>query len=107
MAEARLLLIIPKFHMRGSKWGATPSKIRRVFSMTKHRGNPNWGKPDQSGPVVHLPSSFEQIVKEFNLTPDQYVASARLREWARLNRNSKYIPEALLKEWGFEVDSPV
>jgi hypothetical protein len=81
--------------------------MERVYPMTKHRGNPNWGKPDQSGPVVPLPSSFEQIVEEFNLTPDQYVASARLREWARLNRNSKYIPEALLKEWGFEVDSPL
>ena len=51
-----------KFHAQGSKWGATPSKTRRVNPMTKHRGNPNWGKPDQSGPVVHLPSSFEQKI---------------------------------------------
>jgi hypothetical protein len=73
--------------------------------MAKHRGNPNWGKMDQGGPVVASPSSFENIVKGFGLTPDQYLSSSRLREWARLNKNSKYIPEKLLKDWGFEVDS--
>src|SRR5579883_3104927 len=65
--------------------------------MAKRRGNPNWGKPEPIGPVVPTVTSFEQIVKEYKLTPDQYVRSTRLREWARRNRNSKYIPEALLK----------
>ena len=46
-----------------------------------------------------------QIVKEFKLTPDQYIRSTRLREWARRNKNSKYIPEALLEAWGFEIES--
>jgi hypothetical protein len=64
-------------------------------SMAKRRGNPNWGKPEPIGPVV----------KEFKLTPDQYVRSTRLREWARRNKNSKYIPEALLEAWGFEIES--
>jgi hypothetical protein len=45
------------------------------------------------------------VVKEFKLTPDQYVRSTRLREWARRNKNSKYIPEALLEAWGFEIES--
>ncbi|WP_158790363.1 hypothetical protein [Granulicella sp. L60] len=75
--------------------------------MAKRRGNPNWGKADQQGPVVIVPSSFEQIVEEFGLTPAQYISSARLREWARLNKNSKYVPEMLLEEWGFGVDSAV
>ena len=44
-------------------------------------------------------------MKEFKLTPDQYVRSTRLREWARRNKNSKYIPEALLEAWGFEIES--
>ena len=73
--------------------------------MAKRRGNPNWGKPDTIGPVEITPTSFERVVKEFGLTPDQYVRSARLREWARSNKNSKYVPEALLEAWGFEVDS--
>ena len=73
--------------------------------MAKRRGNPNWGKPEPIGPVVPTVTSFEQIVKEFKLTPDQYIRSTRLREWARRNKNSKYIPEALLEAWCFEIDS--
>jgi len=73
--------------------------------MAKRRGNPNWGKPEPIGPVVPTVTSFEQIVKEFKLNPDQYIRSTRLREWARRNKNSKYIPEALLEAWGFEIES--
>lgn len=72
--------------------------------MTKRRGNPNWGKPEPPRPIVIVPTSFERAVEEFKLTPDQYVRSVRLREWARANKNSKYIPEALLEAWGFDVD---
>ena len=74
-------------------------------SMAKRRGNPNWGKPEPIGPVVPTVTSFELVVKEYKLTPDQYVRSTRLREWARRNKNSKYIPEALLEAWGFEIES--
>jgi hypothetical protein len=80
------------------------SKLRNK-SMAKRRGNPNWGKPEPIGPVVPTVTSFEQVVKEFKLTPDQYIRSTRLREWARRNKNSKYIPEALLEAWGFEIES--
>ena len=45
------------------------------------------------------------VVKEFKLQPDQYIRSTRLREWARKNKNSKYIPEPLLEAWGFEIES--
>jgi hypothetical protein len=74
-------------------------------TMAKRRGNPNWGKPEPIGPVVPTVTSFEQVVKEFKLTPDQYIRSTRLREWARRNKNSKYIPETLLEAWGFEIES--
>jgi hypothetical protein len=73
--------------------------------MARRRGNPNWGKPEPIGPVVPVVTSFEQAVKEFKLTPDQYIRSTRLREWARRNKNSKYIPEPLLEAWGFEIES--
>ena len=53
--------------------------------MAKRRGNPNWGKPEPIGPVVPTITSFELVVKEYKLTPDQYVRSTRLREWARRN----------------------
>ncbi len=78
---------------------------QRGIFMAKRRGNPNWGKPEPIGPVVPTITSFEQVVKEYKLTPDQYIRSTRLREWARRNKNSKYIPEALLEAWGFEIES--
>jgi hypothetical protein len=88
---------------RGSK--ENPCCLKEQKSMAKRRGNPNWGKPEPIGPVVPTVTSFEQIVKEFKLPPDQYIRSTRLREWARRNKNSKYIPEALLEAWGFEIES--
>ena len=80
-------------------------KRQDEFNMARRRGNPNWGKPEPIGPVVPVVTSFEQAVKEFKLTPDQYIRSTRLREWARRNKNSKYIPEPLLEAWGFEIES--
>jgi hypothetical protein len=80
-------------------------KKRGIIFMAKRRGNPNWGKPEPIGPVVPTITSFEMVVKEYKLTPDQYIRSTRLREWARRNKNSKYIPEALLEAWGFEIES--
>ncbi len=72
--------------------------------MAKRRGNPNWGKAE-TGPVTPTISEFEQVAREFNLHPDQYITSSRLREWASRNRNQKYIPEPLLEAWGFEAES--
>ena len=73
--------------------------------MAKQRGNPNWGKPQPIGLAVPTITEFEQVTKEFKLQPDQYIRSTRLREWARKNKNNKYIPESLLEAWGFEVES--
>jgi hypothetical protein len=73
--------------------------------MAKRRGNPNWGKPEPSGPIVPSITEFELIIRELNLQPDQYITSTRVREWARRNKNSKFLPEPLLEEWGFEVES--
>jgi exoribonuclease II len=73
--------------------------------MAKRRGNPNWGKPELMGSVVTTVTGFAQVVRELNLQPDQYIRSTQLREWAGRNKNSKFIPELLLKEWVFEVES--
>jgi hypothetical protein len=109
--------IIPKMKTNDFPQGTpgpqpAPEEVRQIHalfkdttSMAKRRGNPNWGKPEPIGPVVPTVTSFEQIVKEFKLPPDQYIRSTRLREWARRNKNSKYIPEALLEAWGFEIES--
>jgi hypothetical protein len=73
--------------------------------MAKKRGNPNWGKPEPLGPATPIITEFEQAVRKFNLLPEQYIRSIRLREWASRNKNSKYIPEPLLEAWGFEIES--
>ena len=73
--------------------------------MAKRRGNPNWGKPEPNGPVIPTITEFEKVTHEFNLQPDQYIRSIQLREWASRNKNSKFIPETLLKAWGIEVES--
>jgi hypothetical protein len=75
--------------------------------MAKRRGNPNWGKPERSGSLLPTATEFEQAVRKFELKPDEYVNSVRLREWALRNRHSKYIPESLLKAWGLGVYIPL
>jgi hypothetical protein len=70
--------------------------------MAKKRGNPNWGKPDIRVPSV-APTSFEDVVKKLRLSPADYEGSLQLKEWVRKNKDQKYIPNDLLKLWGFEV----
>ena len=45
--------------------------------MAKRRGNPNWGKPEPIGPVIPTVTEFEQVVREYKLSPDQYLRSTR------------------------------
>jgi hypothetical protein len=70
--------------------------------MAKQRGNPNWGKPEPAVFETTI-SSFESLVKSLGLTPDQYVSSAELKEWARRNKDQKYIPLDLLEAWGMKA----
>lgn len=73
--------------------------------MAKRRGNPSWGKPEPFLPTT--PSTFESLVKVLKLTPDQYKDSAALKDWVRQNRTQKYVPQELLRAWGFTVESEV
>jgi hypothetical protein len=66
------------------------------------RGNPNWGKDQTEAPVR---CAFELKVDELGLTPDLYLRSAELRAWAAAHKNTRYIPETLLKAWGLVPDT--
>jgi hypothetical protein len=46
-------------------------------------------------------SEFERVVEALGLSPAEYQSSSALREWARQNRDYKYVPSELLKAWGF------
>jgi hypothetical protein len=66
------------------------------------RGNPNWGKPSQ--PLRPLLTEFEMQVGRLRLSKAEYVASVQLRHWCEDNRNRRYVPEWLLKEWRITVE---
>jgi hypothetical protein len=69
----------------------------------RKRGNSNWGRP--MPPARALATAFEMRVSELRLTVESYVLSIELRSWCEENRNRCYVPEWLLDEWGFRVDS--
>jgi hypothetical protein len=53
-----------------------------------------------------MPTSFEHIVKELGLSPDEYQNSVLLKNWVRQNMDEKYVPSDLLKAWGFLEAEP-
>jgi len=66
------------------------------------QGNKNWCKPELPT-VVRTVTEFERTVSEFKLRPDEYATSTQLRLWVEQNRNSRYVPEYLLRAWKLEV----
>ena len=46
-------------------------------------------------------ASFDEIVKNMGLSPEQFEGSAELKEWVRANMGQKYVPIDLLIAWGF------
>jgi len=69
------------------------------------RGNPNWGKPFIA--VPNLPTKFELTVGELKLDPndgESLARSSELKEWARRNFYSRYVPEFLLLAWNMTID---
>ena len=70
--------------------------------MTKRRGNPLWGKPNQpDAPVV--PTLFETRLKEWGITIEQAKSSKRVREFIRIHQGNRYVPEEILKAHNFYV----
>jgi hypothetical protein len=47
-----------------------------------------------------MPTSFEQIVEELGLSPEEYQSSRVLKNWVRRNMDNKYVPWEFLKAWG-------
>lgn len=66
----------------------------------KNRGKANWWK---SAPPAILQTTFEALVEKLGLKEDELLESARLREWAKRNAESKYVPEKLLKAWNIRA----
>ena len=66
-------------------------------ALARKRGNPNWRRPIPSGPAVA--TEFERRVNQLQFPAEMYISSAELRACCERNRNRRYVPEWLLKEW--------
>jgi hypothetical protein len=73
--------------------------------VAKKRGNPNWGKPEVNTIPYTGVSSFEAVVKRLRLSPAQYEVSIPLQEWARKNKDQKYMSSNLLTGMGLGCES--
>jgi hypothetical protein len=51
-----------------------------------------------------LPTSFEETVRRLKLSEKDYRSSVPLKEWAQKHKDSKYVPQDLLEEWGIVVN---
>jgi hypothetical protein len=72
--------------------------------MHKRHVNQGWGTTGVAPVRPATDSSFEMTAKMMGLSPAQYKDSTQLKEWARANRQRKYIPPDLLISWGFELE---
>jgi hypothetical protein len=71
--------------------------------MPHRRGNPNWG----TGRLIEipwLPTAFEEQVQRLGLNEQTCATSQELEQWCKRNKDSRYIPEWLLKHWRISVD---
>jgi hypothetical protein len=55
-----------------------PRSVNRTFT-----------KPETRRSLVSTPNSFEQIVKELNISPGEYRRSPELKEWVRRYKDVK------------------
>jgi hypothetical protein len=76
--------------------------ITSLAMVHRNKGNPNWGRPLPSAPVVA--TEFESVALRLGLTKETYSSSIQLRTWCQRNVNRCYVPEGLLKEWGIIPD---
>jgi hypothetical protein len=60
--------------------------------VAKKRGNSDWGKPEGNTVPYTGTSSFEAVIKKLHLSPTEYEGSIPLQEWARKNKDQKYVP---------------
>jgi hypothetical protein len=69
------------------------------------RARSDWssGIPAEVPPAAQ--TEFEILAGDLNLTEQSYSGSQQLKKWCEDNRNRRFVPEWLLKEWGIRVDS--
>ena len=51
--------------------------------------------PNDSSITLHGESTFEHLVRQLHLSPNEYATSAELKEWVRKNKDQRYVPTTL------------
>jgi hypothetical protein len=57
------------------------------------------------GALTATPPTFESVAQMLGLSPKDYGGSIPLKEWAKRNKDHKYVPLDLLEAWGLLPDS--
>ena len=72
-----------------------------AVSMRRHRINRNFTTAEAIQPLILFPSSFEQVVKALNISPEEYESSLELKEWVRGNKDHKDVPRGCWRHLDF------
>jgi len=71
----------------------------------RNRGNPLWGGKATTLPKAAAITEFERMVAHLGLhTEREMVASETLRMWLRKYKNTRYVPESVLRACGMEAE---
>ena len=69
--------------------------------MRRRRINRDFTKPEAIQPLIFFPSSFEQVVKALNISPEEYESSLELKEWVRRNKITSMYPRGCWRRLDF------
>jgi hypothetical protein len=68
------------------------------------RVNKAFTNPHAFNRSIPCGNSFDEVVANLHLVPDQYQYSLTLKEWVRRNKDDRYVPMEVLKAFGFSVE---
>jgi hypothetical protein len=84
--------------------GIVLADVRKLILFRRTRlkqVNRRFTNPAATAPP-RVANSFDEIVRELQLLPEEYKSSATLREWIIRNKDQKYVPSELLKHYGLD-----
>lgn len=64
-----------------------------------------WNNPRRydDSDLLEKPTAFELEAERLGVPESQWAESFKLRQWARKNRNFRYVPSVLMKRWGIDT----
>ena len=73
--------------------------------MTRHRGNPNWGRtPDHTTPMPVSLCGWDLLLYRLNVKEADAASHPAVRSYINKFYRSRYVPEKILENLGFGDD---